>query len=353
MASSPNETSQNDTELGFSRSHSVGETDTVWALWTTIVAAVSLLSVFANLTVIFVVSKIEYLLEYSKYFILSIALADFGNGLVCSLAIVPSITGEWPYGRVVCKLQTILSLTFTAVSVTGILEIHMERFVAIEKPLHYYSILSKRKCLGVIAATWVLYTAFATLTVVDGGKNTDLYDHMVYQCCPTIIFKKPSMFIYLIVLVMASPVPSSIGILVINYRITKLLKRLRTTVNPAVSSHFHASGVTTLAARALTTLPVPDESRGTYRTFIVVALAFHVSWVPLVVVDSYCFATDTELNPTLQFLLFWLAMSNSFWNFFIYSMRSQKFRNQMKRMVSSCVAHRVTHRVGPKPTETR
>ncbi|XP_070556400.1 beta-3 adrenergic receptor-like [Ptychodera flava] len=336
MEPSLNDTSPNDTELGLSGLHWVSGTGAVWVLWTTIVAAVSLLSVFANLTVIFVVSKIEYLLEYSKYFILSIALADFGNGLVCCMAIVPSITGEWPYGRVVCKLQTILSLTFTAASVTGILHIHIERFVAIEKPLRYYSILSKRKCFGVIATTWILYTAFATLIVVDGGSDSDLYDHMLYQCCGTMIFKKPSMLIYLIVLAMTSLFPSSVGILVINYRITQVLKRLRTTVVPAESTQ--ASRDATLGAPASTSLPASEERRGTYRTFIVVALAFHISWVPLVVVDTYCFATNTEVNPTLQFLLYWLAMSNSFWNFFIYSMRSQKFRNQMKKMFSSCAA---------------
>ena len=129
----------------------------------------SILTMVVNGFVIFLVCNKRQLRTKTNAFVVSLAVADFGVGMI----VVPS--------RFFCSLTTEctprskegLIVTFVRVftiyaSGTNLVSLVLERYVAVVKPLKYLTFMKRRRVIQMVVTSWGIPSLF-TLTLVSIG----------------------------------------------------------------------------------------------------------------------------------------------------------------------------------------
>ncbi|XP_048037735.1 trace amine-associated receptor 13c-like [Megalobrama amblycephala] len=148
---------------------------------------VSLLSawtVFLNLLVIISISHFKKLHTPTNLIILSLAVADLLMGLVMPLDATRLIETCWYFGDTFCGLFImILGLLFSA-SLSNLVLIAVDRYVAVCHPLLYPQKITTTKTLASICLSWVCFSIYNTSFVINNRySDTSLRTDMCYGEC--------------------------------------------------------------------------------------------------------------------------------------------------------------------------
>ena len=150
--------------------------------------------------VIFLVCSKRHLRTKTNAFVVSLAVADFGVGMIavplrffCSLA-----TQCTPQRSIVILLRVFIIYT----SGTNLVGLVLERYVAVVKPLKYLTFMKRRRVIQMVVTSWGIPFLF-TLTIVsielsaiDGARTIDGYLYLLFEVilCVYLIFFLASMF---------------------------------------------------------------------------------------------------------------------------------------------------------------
>ncbi|KAL3969481.1 torsin-1 [Sarotherodon galilaeus] len=104
-----------------------------------VLSCISLITAGLNLLVIISVSHFRQLHTPSNILLLSLAVSDFLVGLLLIPAEIFRITVCWVFGESMCSLYTYLGYIVVTSSISNIVLISVDRYVAICDPLHYPS----------------------------------------------------------------------------------------------------------------------------------------------------------------------------------------------------------------------
>lgn len=77
----------------------------------------------------------------------------------------------------------------------------------------------------------------------------------------------------------------------------------------------------------------------TSRTMAAMSLGFIVLVTPWTIKEIVVACTGTRAPPALDFLVTWMALSNSFWNPFLYWLLNSKFRRMCRQLLFCEVSH--------------
>ena len=160
----------------------------------------SILTMVVNGFVIFLVCNKRQLRTKTNAFVVSLAVADFGVGMIvvpslffCSLA-----TQCTPERSVVIFLKVFIIYT----SGTNLVGLVLERYVAVVKPFKYLTFMQRRRVIQMVATSWGIPFLF-TLTIVsielsaiDGARTIGGYLYLLFEVilCVYLIFFLASMF---------------------------------------------------------------------------------------------------------------------------------------------------------------
>ncbi|XP_067289480.1 trace amine-associated receptor 13c-like [Pseudorasbora parva] len=149
---------------------------------------VSLLSawtVFLNLLVIISISHFKKLHTPTNLIILSLAVADMLMGLVMPIDAIRLIETCWYFGETFCRLFIIiLGLVFSA-SLSNLLLIAVDRYVAVCHPLLYPQKITTTRILISICLSWGFFSTYnATLA---SNSDTSLRTDMCYGKCSVMV----------------------------------------------------------------------------------------------------------------------------------------------------------------------
>ena len=129
----------------------------------------SILTMIVNGFVIFLVCSKRQLRTKTKTFVVSLAVADFGVGMIavpllffCSLA--TECTPHSKEGLVVTFVRVFILYT----SGTNLVSLVLERYVAVAKPLKYLTFMTRRRVIQMVLTSWGIPFLF-TLTLVSIG----------------------------------------------------------------------------------------------------------------------------------------------------------------------------------------
>ncbi|XDV54609.1 hypothetical protein PO909_022858 [Leuciscus waleckii] len=138
------------------------------------VSFLSAWTVFLNLLVIISISHFKKLHTPTNLIILSLAVADLLIGLVTC----------WYFGDTFCKLfMIILGILFSA-SLSSVVLIAVDRYVAVCHPLLYPQKITTTKTLISICLSWICFSSYnATIVINDGYLDTSLRTDMCYGEC--------------------------------------------------------------------------------------------------------------------------------------------------------------------------
>ena len=164
----------------------------------------SILTMVVNGFFIFLVCRKRQLRTKTNTFIVSLAVADFGVGMIavpsfffCSLATE-------------CTLRPIEELIVVSVrgfivytSGTNLLSLVLERYVAVVKPLKYLAFMKRRRVIQMVLTSWGIPLLFhltlvsITLSAIDRAKTIRSYSYLLFEIilCVILIFFTASMFL--------------------------------------------------------------------------------------------------------------------------------------------------------------
>ena len=160
----------------------------------------SILTMAVNGFVIFLVCIKRHLRTKTNAFVVSLAVADFGVGMIvvpslffCSLA-----TQCTPERSVVIFLKVFIIYT----SGTNLVGLVLERYVAVVKPLKYLTFMKRRRVIQMVLTSWGIPFLF-TLTLesirpsgIDRATAISGYLYLLFEIilCVILIFFLASMF---------------------------------------------------------------------------------------------------------------------------------------------------------------
>ncbi|XP_067289505.1 trace amine-associated receptor 13c-like [Pseudorasbora parva] len=146
---------------------------------------VSLLSawtVFLNLLVIISISHFKKLHTPTNLIILSMAVGDLLMGLVMPIDAIRLIETCWYFGETFCKLFILsFGLAFSA-SLSNLVLIAVDRYVAVCHPLLYPQKITTTRILISICLSWVCFSTY-NATLVINNRDSTLKTDMCYGEC--------------------------------------------------------------------------------------------------------------------------------------------------------------------------
>ena len=164
----------------------------------------SILTMVVNGFVIFLVCSKRHLRTKTNAFVVSLAVADFGVGMItvpsyffCSLAT------ECPQGSNEELIEAFLNLFTLYASGTNLVSLVLEGYVAIVKPLKYLTFIKRRRVIQMVLTSWGIPFLFSlTLVsikngVIDRAWTIGGYLHLLFEVISVVIliFFLASMFL--------------------------------------------------------------------------------------------------------------------------------------------------------------
>ena len=164
----------------------------------------SILTMVLNGFVIFLVCSKCHLRTKTNAFVVSLAVADFGVGMIivpsrffCSLA--TECTPRSKEGLIVIFVEVLIIYT----SGTNLVSLVLERYVAVVKPLKYLTFMKRRRVIQMVLTSWgipflfILTLVSITLSAMDRARTIRGYLYLPFEIilCIILIFFLASMFL--------------------------------------------------------------------------------------------------------------------------------------------------------------
>ncbi|XP_034944357.1 trace amine-associated receptor 9 [Chelonus insularis] len=299
----------------------------------------------ANLLVICVINSrrySKYIHAQPKYLLTSLASNDLAIGvLVTPFGFLPAIYGCWPFGEVVCQIQALLRGALTQQSAVILVCMAIDRYVCMLHPHRYHRHSSKKYfmrqgCMAVISTTWIASVAiFGCLVLPSGGYYFN--SSGLLACDP--FFARAS---FRILACCCFYFPTTMVLMYCYgsaFHVNKLqLKRVVCVNTPEVVSGGNIERLVAHERRLSTSAS---------RTMAAMSLGFIVMVTPWTIQEVVVACTGSKPPPFLDFLATWLALSNSFWNPFLYWLLNNHFRRISREIIYTNILCRQKP-LGPK-----
>uniref|UniRef100_A0A671PCG5 Trace amine-associated receptor 13c-like n=1 Tax=Sinocyclocheilus anshuiensis TaxID=1608454 RepID=A0A671PCG5_9TELE len=133
------------------------------------VSVLSAWTVFLNLLVIISISHFKKLHTPTNLLILSLAVADMLIGLVMPIEATRLTEMCWYFGDTFCGLYSIFIWMLLSASLSNLVLIAVDRYVAVCHPLLYPQKITMTKTLISISLSWVCSSTYNTAFVISNG----------------------------------------------------------------------------------------------------------------------------------------------------------------------------------------
>ncbi|XP_055312764.1 5-hydroxytryptamine receptor 1D [Sitodiplosis mosellana] len=323
----------------------IGPLDVIQAL---IIFLLTIGIIGANLMLIFVINHRRYspyIDPQPRYLLTSLALNDFAIGiLITPLGILPALFHCWPYGEIFCQIQALLRGALCQQSAVILICMAVDRYMCALHAEKYQMHSSKKGCVALLSLTWTLcLTVFGFLVLPKGYYFNETG---LLICEP--FYSKPS---YRILATCSLYFPTTM-ILMYCYGSSFHASRLRLVIatpsammqqTRSIAMSQTETVTRPIAVAGNTILPSPTEknvdlqerriSGSVSRTMAAMSLGFIVMVTPWSIQEVVAACTGSKLPPFLEFLVTWTAISNSFWNPFLYWLLNAHFRRLTKELL--------------------
>jgi len=258
-----------------------------------------------NILVCFAIVSSPTLRKIQNYLIVNLSIGDLTLTAFAlplnAVYTVEETTGSCTY--IISQIRGFLLNTSIVVSIATLAAISVERLVVIVWPLKYRVLLTTRRLTVVIATTWIVGCCYG----ISIATNIHVYSPMV-----NMVFNMLSL----------SWTITCYVIIVVSY-VLILIKCLRMTY--------------------MRTNMAPNYRDRTHRrvaiTVVLIITAFTIAWAPFVVFNFFAYDRVSLKIAEL------LAQSNAVINTLIYFYRTQEFRFELNRVLTSRVISRRTRTV--------
>ncbi|XP_029012070.1 trace amine-associated receptor 13c-like [Betta splendens] len=147
-----------------------------------LVSCISLLTASLNLLVIVSISHFRQLHTPTNLLLLSLAVSDFLVGLIVMPFQIILIEPCWFLGNLLCVLYYFLPFITVYSSVTNMVLISVDRYVAICDPLRYSTIMSQLRVKHCVLLSWVYCLFYSFMLLYDNIKQPGRFNSCFGEC---------------------------------------------------------------------------------------------------------------------------------------------------------------------------
>ena len=256
-----------------------------------------------------------------NYYFSSLSTADF----ICGALVLPASAstaylGFWPYDSTSCAIIGYISTSLWVVSVYTYMWIGVDRYLAIKKQSRYEVVQTSTRCQCWIIFSWI--TAFLGCCPPLLGFGEPYFDKKA-KFCHLGWNNMPAYSITFGILVLF---PTICTVIFCYVFVFGKMRKLKIVITKQGKGYESALGET---------LTNPNH----VMSFIVI-IAFWLAWIPYISTKLYENVSNESISAPLNFILFWFAISNSFWKFPIYFMMQPTFRHGMSLILRSVFCQR-------------
>uniref|UniRef100_A0A8C4RKM6 G-protein coupled receptors family 1 profile domain-containing protein n=1 Tax=Erpetoichthys calabaricus TaxID=27687 RepID=A0A8C4RKM6_ERPCA len=143
-----------------------------------------ILTVCGNLLVIISISHFRQLHTPTNILILSLAVADLLLGIFgIPFAMIKIIENCWYFGEIVCLVYNLIAYFLTSVSISNLVFIAVDRYIALCDPLRYTSIITVYFVSFFIALGWAFSLAYTIIIIsMSGVDSSEGQDGCPHDC---------------------------------------------------------------------------------------------------------------------------------------------------------------------------
>ncbi|XP_038054250.1 5-hydroxytryptamine receptor 2C-like [Patiria miniata] len=315
------------------------------------------LIVVGNGLLLFAIIKAKELKRSSRIFLVSLTVADLFVGLVViPVRVVPQIIGisigsTWFLSDRFCETLYFLEIFAIGASVLAILALSIERYLAVEMPLRFRSMLTSCRAFTVVACSWLASLCTASIFVILSVVNEDRF-FLVFDGSSSLCVIKGLnwltrfMFFNFIIVFLLIPFCvtflASIRILHIVKNHTGFQKQAPnpSDCNSACRQTSSASGAKRLPQAQRTGNGVCRglckrflDNKKALVTVLIVTLSYSASSVPFVVCVLYMEFSPYSVDQFLVELAKLSLFTSCFINVIVYTIRNRAFRGSAKRLL--------------------
>ncbi|XP_072025268.1 beta-1 adrenergic receptor-like [Amphiura filiformis] len=312
----------------------------------TLMLLTAILSILGNALCVWVLPRTKNIPENNRLFLISLSVADFGIGVGTLIYVAPAIAGQWIYNHGMCVALCCAISIFSGVSKNSLLSLSADRYLAIMKPFQYPMCMmwiTRKRVLFLIGYIWFLDTVIVSVLFTPVLGPPIVYRPYAAVCVPALSdphFSIQSfctgLFVFIIPLIII------VFIYFRLYRIT--VEQLR-----SIQSHQVYSEEDKKQKKSLR-----GEGKA-IRMFTAVTLTFAIAWMPYAIALPAVAFAKLPLPPNLEFFVYWLALSGSWFDAVTLALMNTGFRKttrkELEKLTASCGCSKLASNVAP-PEET-
>ncbi len=287
----------------------------ITALRTLFIILNSVLIIISNILCILVTKKSMSMEDATKVFTIALAMTDLSIGVVSMSSVIPSAFNMWPFGSFTCQLTSDLFCSQCTLSQIYLSCLGVDRLKAVQKPLQYQEIMSKKRAQITVVTTWFFITTFYIVIVpYSGYVDNIIYEYRNSMVACTFVSRKEDMYALLSGLLMVYFIPVAFVATIYS----KLLKVSRAQIQKI--------------RKQIPMGPKP-KLQGSILMFTFAMLGSVVAWTPLTFLVLYESFMEQRAPPYVEFIAIWLPISNSWWNVLIYARSNMSWRETCVKML--------------------
>ncbi|XP_065113268.1 trace amine-associated receptor 13c-like [Paramisgurnus dabryanus] len=276
-------------------------------------SVLSVWTVFMNLLVIISISHFKKLHTPTNMFILSLAVSDLLIGLiVMPLEAIKLIEKCWYFGDIFCRLfLTILGILFTA-SLSILVLIAVDRYVAVCHPLLYPQKITTTKTLIIICVCWFTSLAYIfSITISLSHRKYTCYGECTFIITfPWIITDLFLCFLFPCIIIISL----YLRIFYVAYQQVKVINSLMRS-----GKHLTEGSVRR-----------KSESKAALTLGIIVTV-YLFCWIPYYILSL---TPNTSFTSATAYVMLWMLYFNSALNPLIYAIFYPWFRTSVKHILN-------------------
>ncbi|XP_043106834.1 trace amine-associated receptor 13c-like [Puntigrus tetrazona] len=281
-------------------------------------------TVFLNLLVIISISHFKKLHTPTNLIILSLAVADMLVGLiVMPIEAIKLIETCWYFEDTFCRLFMLILGLLLSASLSNLVLIAVDRYVAVCHPLKYPQKVTMTRMLIFVCLCWFVSSAYNIAIVISIPHRTDL---CYGECIIMLTFEwrvTDLIFSFLF--------PCTL-IITLHLRIFYVAQKQVKVINSLMKS-----------GKSVTEGSVKRKSESKAALTLGIIVAIHLlCWIP------YYILTLTEnaaIPPTIFYCLIWVLYVNSCLNPLIYALFYPWFRKSVKHILTFRIFQTASSRV--------
>ncbi|XP_038059497.1 beta-1 adrenergic receptor-like [Patiria miniata] len=285
-----------------------------------LMALVILLILVLNPICLVALRRASAMHDSTKILMASLTISDLCTGVLCAVPqITEDISQRWILGDFLCLMWGIAYPSTIILSVTSLLLLTIDRFIAIVHPLRHPCIMTSLSSKVIVGVTWT--SAYLTNVVLYGVYFQATASKRTYYRCN---YSDVEVYIYSSICTLAFPL---VIILVLYLYILRVAQRQARRI----ADQNHATSEEQNAGRRLST-------KSATTVFIVTGTVF-ICWTPALILLLLFITQQITFHPSMSIAAKAVLFSNSWLNVIIYYWRNAELRQAIRGVISCICRH--------------